>query len=64
MPREESEYQFLMFGGTGSHQTNVNSLLGMILINDNLIYLCLHFLLICKSLIVRVSKSIMFNIVL
>ena len=55
---------FLMFDGTGSHRTNGSSLLGKILTNKNLIFLYLNFLVVCKSLIVLLSKSIMFNIFL
>ena len=43
MAREDSGHLFLMFG---------SSLSGKILTSENLIYLYLHFLVICKSLIV------------
>ena len=62
MAREESEHFFLMFVGTGSCWTNGSSLLGNILTNENLVYSYLHFLVIYKSLNVRLSKSILFNI--
>ena len=52
-----------MFGGTSSHWANGGSLLCKILTNKDLIYLYLHFLVICQFLMVRLSKSIMFNIV-
>ena len=42
--------------------TNDSSLFGKILTNKNLIYLYLNFLVNCKSLILRLPKSIMFNI--
>ena len=45
-------------------RTNGGSLLSKILTIKNLIYLYLNFLLICKSLILRLSESIMFNIFL
>ena len=64
MARGDLGHLLLIFGGTGLRQTNGSSLLGKILTNKNLIYLYLHFLVICKSLIARLSKSIMFNIFL
>ena len=45
-------------------QTNGSNLLGKILTNKNVIYLYLHFVVICKSLIVRLSKSLMSDIFL
>ena len=62
--RGDLGHLFLMFGGTGSHWTNGSSLLGKILTNKSLIYLYLNFLVICKYIIVRLSKSFMFNIFL
>ena len=47
VPRRRLESSFLMFVGTGSHQTQGSSLLGKILTNKNLIYLYLNFLVIC-----------------
>ena len=52
-----------MFGGASSYWANGSSLLCKILTNKDLIYLYLHFLVICQFLMVRLSKSIMFNIV-
>ena len=64
MARRDSGHLFLMFSGRGSRRANGSSLLGEILTNKNLIYLYLHFQVICKSLIVRLYKSIKFNIFL
>ena len=54
-----------MFGGTSLCQTNGGSLLDKILTIKNLIVInYLNFLVTYKSLIVRLSKSSMFNIFL
>ena len=60
----ERKHVVLMFGETNSCQTNGSTLLGKIISNKNVMYLYLHFLVTCKSLIVRLSKSYMFNIFL
>ena len=58
---EQTQNLFLMFHGTGLFRTNDSSLLRKIFTNKILIYIYLHFLVIYKYLIARLSKSILFN---
>ena len=61
---EETQNIFFDIWWDWLRQTNCSSLLGKILTNKKLIYLYLNFVVICKSLIVMLSKSIMFNVFL